>query len=290
MKIYPFKIPKQINENLVVQVDQGNSFYNKLHQHKEIQLAYILKGQGKLIISDSIHPYTDGDIFIIGGNSPHLFKSMDQVEERSHMVSLFFSEETFKEHLLKISELENLHHFFNKAVSGFKPKTKTKSIKKLMQKLPKTNKLLRYIIFLKLLRRLSNCEMSVLTDFIYPKQMSNGDDRRMQIVFDYIIHHFQNDVTLEKVSELIHMTPNAFCRFFKQRTNKTFFKYLIELRIEHACQLLKTNKDISIAQISDQSGFRSISNFNRKFKELKHVSPSNYLQHINGTLVGIPKD
>lgn len=87
MKIYPFKIPKQINENLVVEIDQGNSFYNKLHQHEEIQVAYIVKGQGKLIISDSIHPYTDGDIFIIGGNSPHLFKSMDVDEGTSHMIT-----------------------------------------------------------------------------------------------------------------------------------------------------------------------------------------------------------
>ena len=279
MKVYPFKIPKQINENLVVEVDQGQAFYNKLHQHEEIQVAYIVKGHGKLIISDSIHPYTDGDIFIIGSNSPHLFKSMGQNEGDSHMISLFFSEHIFKDHLLKISELEDLHQFFNKATSGFKPKTKTKSIKKLMLKLPKSTTLLRYIIFLKLLRRMCNCEMTVLTDFIYPKQMSNTDDRRMQIVFDYIINNFQNDITLEKVSALIHMTPNAFCRFFKQRTNKTFFKYLIELRIEHACQLLKTNKDLSVAQISDLSGFRSISNFNRKFKELKHVSPSYYLQH-----------
>ena len=106
----------------------------------------------------------------------------------------------------------------------------------------------------------------------------------MQIIFDYIIHNFQNEITLKNVSALIHMTPNAFCRFFKQRTNKTFFKYLIELRIEHACQLLKTNKDKSVVEISNLSGFRSISNFNRKFKELKDVSPSYYFEHINTTL------
>lgn len=101
MKIFPFKIPKQLNQNLVVQVDQGESFYNKLHQHEEIQIAYIVKGQGKLIIADSIHPYKPGDIFVIGGNSPHLFKSMELNEGSSHMISVFFYGEIIRESLFR---------------------------------------------------------------------------------------------------------------------------------------------------------------------------------------------
>ncbi|MCG2462189.1 AraC family transcriptional regulator [Flavobacteriaceae bacterium F89] len=286
MKIYPFKIPKQLNENLVVQVDQGESFYNRLHQHEEIQIAYIVKGQGKLVIADSIHPYRPGDIFVIGGNSPHLFKSIEQGEGMSHMISIFFTEQSFGQYFLEINELESVHRFFNKARVGFKPLTKNASMERIMRKLPENDKFSRFILFLKLLKKLCNCETKELTNFIYSKQMSNHDGQRMQIVFDYVIHNFQNEITLKKVAELIHMTPNAFCRYFKQRTNKTFFKYLIELRIEHACQLLKNNPDISIAQISDRSGFKSISNFNRKFKELKQVSPSFYLNKMEVVMTG----
>ena len=284
MKIFPFKIPKQLNQNLVVQVDQGESFYNKLHQHEEIQIAYIVKGQGKLIIADSIHPYKPGDIFVIGGNSPHRFKSMELNEGSSHMISVFFTEKSFGNLFLEINELERVHRFFYKASVGFKPFTQNASMARIIRKLPKLGKFSRFILFLKLLKKLCQCETQELTNFIYSKQMSNNDGQRMQIVFDYVIHNFQNDITLEKVAELIHMTPNAFCRYFKQRTNKTFFKYLIELRIEHACQLLKNNSDISVAQISDRSGFKSISNFNRKFKELKEVSPSFYLNKLDVAL------
>jgi AraC-like DNA-binding protein len=76
------------------------------------------------------------------------------------------------------------------------------------------------------------------------------------------------------------MTPNAFCRFFKQRTNKTFFQFLIELRVEHACQLLGSKRELNINLISDLSGFNSISNFNKKFKKIKGVTPSKYQQSI----------
>jgi AraC-like DNA-binding protein len=72
------------------------------------------------------------------------------------------------------------------------------------------------------------------------------------------------------------MSKNAFCRYFKKRTNKTFFQFLIEIRIENACKMLHTNKDYSISYISELCGFQDIANFNRKFKELKGVSPSYY--------------
>ena len=76
------------------------------------------------------------------------------------------------------------------------------------------------------------------------------------------------------------MTPNAFCRFFKQRTNKTFFQFLIELRVEHACQLLSSKRELNINLISDLSGFNSISNFNKKFKKIKGVTPTKYQRSI----------
>jgi AraC-like DNA-binding protein len=93
--------------------------------------------------------------------------------------------------------------------------------------------------------------------------------------------HFQDDITLDKIASLACMTPNAFCHFFKQRTNKTFFQFLIELRVAHACQLIIKDHDLTMADISSKSGFKSISNFNRKFKQLKGSTPSQYFQRQN---------
>lgn len=145
-----------------------------------------------------------------------------------------------------------------------------------MLKIPNADKFSRYILFLKIIKNICNCKTYMLLNPSHPKQVSHDNSQRMETIFDYVINNFQYDITLEQVSQLVYMTPNAFCRFFKQRTNKTFFNYLIELRIEYACQLLRSNPDIPIAQISYKSGFNSISNFNRKFKKLKKKTPSNY--------------
>ena len=70
------------------------------------------------------------------------------------------------------------------------------------------------------------------------------------------------------------MTKNAFCKYFKKRTNKTYFRFLNELRVEHASKFLLDESEYSIAEISEYSGFNNISNFNRQFKAIKQMSPT----------------
>ena len=72
------------------------------------------------------------------------------------------------------------------------------------------------------------------------------------------------------------MSTNGFCKYFKKRTNKTYFQFLTEIRITKACTLLKENPELSIAAIAELSGFQTLSHFNRKFKYYKKVSPSIY--------------
>jgi len=72
------------------------------------------------------------------------------------------------------------------------------------------------------------------------------------------------------------MTKNAFCKYFKRRTNKTYVSFLTELRIENACKLLQSKEEFSISEVAYQVGFNNISNFNRKFKAIKNITPLKY--------------
>jgi AraC-like DNA-binding protein len=98
----------------------------------------------------------------------------------------------------------------------------------------------------------------------------------MNDVFRYAIEKYDRPITLEEVADKAHMNKNSFCRYFKKRTNKTFFQFLIEIRIENACKLIHNNPDLSIAMISEQCGFGTLANFNRKFKEIKGLTPTDY--------------
>jgi len=280
LKVLPFEISKPIDVNLLVQEDKAVSFFDKLHQHQEIQISFIVKGSGKLIVGDSVHTYSAGEIFVIGSQVPHLFQSTPS-KEQSHMITLFFTANSFGRDFFNIPDLEQLKSFFEAANKSFKVTTSGAAIKELLLKIPLKDKLNRFILFLKLLELIGRSKIITLTEFVHPKALNSNEGKRLQDVFDYVTKNFQADINLTTVANVAYMTPNAFCRFFKQRTDKSFFQFLIEFRIAHSCQLLLTNKDITILEVAEASGFKSISNFNKKFKQLKACTPSRYRANFN---------
>lgn len=279
MKVYPFKIPKKENERLIVQVDKEPIFYNRLHQHDEIQISHILNGNGKLLVGDSIHQFAKGDIYIIGGNLPHLFRSTPG-EKDAHMVSIFFTEEMFGKDFFTIPDVQEIMTFFNQAKNGFKVIAQEQKVIKHLLLVGAQKNIQRFISFLQLLDLLNNVEKKTLTKFISPKSLTLNEGERLQVIFDHIFKNFQKAIQLSEIAEMAYMTPTAFCRFFKQRTNKTFFQFLIELRVEHACQLLGSEQEYKINEVSELCGFNSVSNFNRKFKSIKGQTPTAYKKAI----------
>jgi AraC-like DNA-binding protein/quercetin dioxygenase-like cupin family protein len=276
LKVLPFKIPKPKEDVFIFQVDYNAVFYDKLHQHEEIQISFIVEGEGTLIVGDTINYYTNGDVFIIGGNIPHVFKSDVKASEKSHMLTLFFTKDSFGTHFFKLEELKELAGFFKRAKHGFKVTSKVKSIKDLFFKIENSTKLNRFIILLQVLKIASICNYKSLSSFIYDKKYSDNEGNRMRNVFEYTMNNFEKEIKLQTISEVANMTKNAFCKYFKKRTNKTYVQFLNELRLEHACKLLLSNKDLSISEVSEKSGFNNISNFNRQFKFVKHCSPSSF--------------
>ncbi len=276
MKVLPFKIPKPEKEALIYQEDTGAIFYDQLHQHEEIQISYIVKGRGTLIIGDSINDFKEDDIFVIGENIPHVFRTDRNFSSSSEMLTLFFTKNSFGKDFFNLTDMSNIDDFFKKSEYGMKVLSKKEKIALSFFKLSKQNKIQRISSLLKILNQIIFAETSPLSSFVNRKKYTEDEGRRMNDVFEYAISSFNEAITLEEVAEKANMTKNAFCRYFKKRTNKTFFQFLIEIRIENACKMLHHNKDLSISTISELSGFQDIANFNRKFKELKGISPSQF--------------
>ncbi|WKD85952.1 Transcriptional activator NphR [Polaribacter huanghezhanensis] len=275
MKVLPFKIPKLKDVSLIYQEDKGKILYDKLHQHEEIQLCAIVKGEGSIVVGDSINEYKSGDILIIGSNLPHVFKSDTSTWKTTFMQTLFFTKTSFGEHFFELGDFKEIQQIFTMSASGGILTSNKNVVLELFQQLKKASNLQRFILFLTIIRELLKADIQPLSTFIYPKKYSDNEGKRMSNIMEFTMNNYQKEISLHSIAEISYMTPNAFCRYFKQRTNKTYFQFLIEVRIENACRLLK-NKDLLITEISEKSGFKNISNFNRKFKENKGITPSNY--------------
>ncbi|UGU17445.1 AraC family transcriptional regulator [Sinomicrobium kalidii] len=276
MRVLPFKIPKTKEESLIYQEDFEKVFYDKLHQHEEIQVSLIVSGEGSLIVGDSINQYKPGDVLVIGENLPHVFKSDNSADRYSFMITLFFTTASFGKDFFHLPEFGILEEFFRYSEYGFKVRTKKTALKNRFLKLKKANKYKRFQLFLDILRLLSKTKKQTLSTFIYQKNYTENEGKRMGDLFEYVMQNYDGVITLDTAADIASMSKNAFCRYFKQRTNKTFFQFLIEVRVENACKLLLKNRELSIADISDRCGFQNISNFNRKFKEIKGTTPSQY--------------
>jgi AraC-like DNA-binding protein len=99
----------------------------------------------------------------------------------------------------------------------------------------------------------------------------------MRVVHEYVMQHFRQEISLDKVAALANMSPSAFCRYFKARANKTFTDFVSEVRIGHACRLL-IEGNMNVSQLAYECGYKTISNFNRQFKEIVKESPLKYQQ------------
>lgn len=273
MKVLPFKIPKPESAALVYQEDIEPFFYDKLHQHEEIQLSYIAKGEGTLIVGDTVNYYKTGDIIAIGSQLPHVFESDQEQYKQSHMITLFFTKECFGNDFFNLDELTELQIFFKRTKHGFKISSNQDSIISLFNSIKTATKLERFIILLQILKLLATSNYKSLSSFIYEKNFSEIEGERMRDVFKYTMSNYEKDISLESVANVANMTKNAFCKYFKKYTNKTYGVFLNELRIEHACKLMLSGKNIPISNVAYSVGFKNISNFNRQFKKAKHKTP-----------------
>jgi AraC-like DNA-binding protein len=275
MKVLPFKIPKPHQDAFFFQIDDGLMFYDKLHQHEEIQVSYIIEGDGTLIVGDTINFYRQGDILVIGSHIPHVFKSDSEISN-SRMLTLFFTKNSFGIDFFNLEELKELQQFFKRSKHGFEVTSKKTQIKNLFLQLEKSSKLNQFLILLQLLKIAATANYKSLSSFIYDKKYSDNEGKRMRNVFEFTMNHFDKEVSLKDISEVANMTKNAFCKYFKKRTNKTYIQFLNELRIEHACKLLQHKSEHSISEIAEASGFSNISNFNRQFKATLGMTPLIY--------------
>ena len=191
------------------------------------------------------------------------------------MITLFFTKNSFGENFFSLGDFDEVANLFEISNVGSRVNTNKKQLLKLFLSLKKSSNLDRFIIFLKIMSLILKSETSSLSNFFRQKKYSNNQGKRMSDVMDFTMGNFHTEIDLHTISEVSSMTPNAFCRYFKQHTNKTFFQFLIEVRIENACRLLNRNDEL-VANISKECGFRNISNFNRKFKDAKGVTPSKY--------------
>jgi AraC-like DNA-binding protein len=236
------------------------------------------------LVGDSMEPFSDGDLILLGSNLPHLWRSDPEYfdcNESLHVeaVAIHFMEDFWGSSFLELPELKGIKEVLYKAQRGIKVLGKTQQkISALMDRMPKAKDAERLTLLLNMLNKIySSEEHQLLSSIGFDKAYDHGDTDNINKIYNYTLEHFQEKICIHELAAIAHVSPNSFCRYFKSRTMKTYWQFLLEVRIGYACKLLSENK-ISVSQICFSCGFNNLSNFNRQFKEKIGLTPSGYLK------------
>lgn len=284
MKVLEFTLPVAANNSIITKEEILPYFYPHLHRHNEIQLKWIIEGEGVLVAGNSLHHFKSNEIYWIGAQQPHVFKSSNATEENRadkniHSIDIFFDMDTQFASFFSLPEMGRLKNFVEQHQNGFKvPEDKVSVIAPIMEQLKKTENLDKVLNFITLFKMLLTFEkLEPLTSSPENLQVQDADGLRIANIYNYILKNYREQITLEEIAKLACMTPPAFCRYFKKHTHNTLVGFVNQVRINEACKQLMENKEDTIACIAYNTGFNSITNFNRVFKSVVKKSPKEYL-------------
>ncbi len=260
-----------------VSVPSGNRVLQR-HGHICFEITLVERGSGVYTVGEKDYRMEKGDIFIFASNEQHCITevsskgleiinlhfeprylwgySADSLSEES--INLCFSHNKDFENRIKESDASELKKIFHKIKAEFEQQNKEYKL---------TVKSLLNLFLIRLIR-----------DFDYSEQSTPlRRDRLHSIrrVINYIDNHLCEDLSLISLSDIAGMTPNYFSSLFHNVSGITLWDYINSKRIDKAIRLLN-EKDITILEIAVSCGFNNTANFNKAFKKVTGMTPTQY--------------
>ena len=233
-------------------------FTYPMHCHREFELNFVEHAPGvRRVVGDSAEVIGDYDLVLI--TSPdleHVWEQNTCTSENIREITIQFVP-SFMNGLVETNQFDMIRKMLDKAQYGLCfPMDAMMKVYSLIDKLPEMKGFYAVVHFLTLLY-----ELSLFTD--QARTLSSSS------------FHYQEEIKLKQLADMVGMTEVSFSRFFKLRTGKNLSDYIIDLRLGYATRLL-VDSTMAVAEICYECGFNNLSNFNRIFKKKKGCSPKEF--------------
>jgi AraC-like DNA-binding protein/mannose-6-phosphate isomerase-like protein (cupin superfamily) len=248
------------------------------HYHPEVELTYVIKGEGTRLVGDSVEDFKEGDLVLLGSKLPHTWISEKDLVGRDSEIETFvlqFPKSVIEPQIYDLPELRNISQLIKAAHRGLQFSQGASAIAEKMNRLTQVDAFERYHFLFELLNDLSQMEGRYLASELYIPDLKSESEGRIGKVCTYVHNHYAEHLEVPQLAALADMNEAAFCRFFKKMTGKTAITYINDLRIGMACELLQENA-LRIGEIGYRSGYKSITHFNRSFLKRKNITPSEF--------------
>jgi AraC-like DNA-binding protein len=254
------------------------------HYHGVYELVYVIEGYGTRYMGDNIEAFSSGDMVLVGPNLPHCWESDKKFYTNDpnlivRAIILQLPGNFFDNHFTKYPEFNGIMSIIHHAERGLRiENTARDMVAKRLEDMFQLNNFQRIIELLSVLNYISEQKhYRILAGTSFNTVNNQNSSGKLNKVIDYIYKNYNKSIRLEEIAGIADLSTSGFCVWFKKNTSKRFSDYLNEIRVAHCCSMLKDKSDIfTIAQIGYDSGFENLSNFNRIFKRVTGLTPSEY--------------
>lgn len=279
MKPHLLKVTLDPESSFIIHQNKGPKFYNQWHFHPEIELIYVQKGRGTRFIGNNISRFESNELLLIGSDLDHMWRcDPEYFLKGSKLIAevtvIYFHHDFLGDRFFNTPELKGINSLLEKSKQGIKITGNTKNqVKDLIFKLPVLKGLERIFTLLKILDKITKTKEKQFINSMYqPAKFDKLEADRLNKIFHHTLTNFHRQISLSEIASIANLSAKSFCRYFKSKTKKTYYNFLLEVRVTHACNLL-LEKDMTIYEVCYESGFNNLSNFNRYFKKIMNKTP-----------------
>lgn len=252
------------------------------HFHDEYELHLITSTVGKAFVGDWIGPFQPGHLVLVGPRLPHNWISMDVPEggvaERDLVIQ--FAHGPVAHAAEQIPELSEVMALLERARNGIEFFGMGERALQHFHATRSARGIQRLAAFWGYLADLARCtDYRLLSSVQMQGQADDGEggggSDQVNTLVSRIARDFAQPLSAATLAAELGMTESRFSRFFRKATGNTFTDFVNRIRVNRACQLLM-DTDRLVTHIGYEVGFNNIANFNRRFLEIKGVTPSEF--------------
>jgi len=254
------------------------------HHHTELELAYFLSGSGTYSVLNKSYPIKKGDIFLFGNDEIHKITEV-LPGEPMQILNIHFAPRLLWENDDQVSSSQYRKVFWGRNENFAHQLDRNNVVFQEIQSeiIQIENEWKNQSVCFELMIRFSIIKILILIsrnfNFINEKEdsfnLSTGNFTAINNTIQYIDHHFTEEISIAQLSSSCNMTQNGYSIYFKRMNGITPCNYIISKRINRAVHLLK-NSDMGIFEIALESGYHNTANFNKAFRKLIGMTPSDY--------------
>lgn len=253
------------------------------HYHEEYELHLIVATRGKVFVGDYIGTFEPGHLVLTGPRLPHNWISSEVPPEGIALrdIVLQFADTPLRQGAALMPELGEVLPLLERARNGIEFFDISDEVRARFNRIRASDGLRRFGEFVDLLSILARC-----TDYrlLSSVQLQSFDDNEALVkisgIVDYLNEHYCEAFSMAELCRRVDMSESSFSRYFRRATGNTFTNFVNQLRVHKACLLLMET-DRPITNICFDAGFNNVANFNRRFLEVKGMTPKDFRQQAH---------